>query len=258
MNTEASQSAQDIAGADAVDPGMPLSEFLETVPPGSERNVDLRMAPGKNMPAHLPFVELPPIRLHCENEHCGGVRTFEPISSWQTGFNTAADEFLYYLCRNCKASQKVFALRAQIAAFRAAPTPTAVRKLGEIPAFGPPTPSRLTRLLEAERDYYLKGRRAESQAMGIAAFAYYRRVVENKKDAIFDEIIRVAELLKADSAMIADVRAARGQVQFTQAVESIKHGIPQALMVAGHNPLTLLHAALSEGLHAQTDAECLE
>jgi hypothetical protein len=28
--------------------------------------------------------------------------------------------------------------------------------------------------------------------------------------------------------------------------------------VNGHNPLTLLHSALSEGLHAQTDEQCLE
>jgi hypothetical protein len=37
------------------------------------------------------------------------------------------------------------------------------------------------------------GRRAENQGMGIGAFAYYRRVVENQKNRIIAEIKRVAE-----------------------------------------------------------------
>ena len=52
-------------------------------------------------------------------------------------------------------------------------------------------------MLGSEREYYFKGLRAESQSMGIAAFAYYRRVVENKKFVIFDQIILASELLNA-------------------------------------------------------------
>jgi len=58
--------------------------------------------------------------------------------------------------------------------------------------------------------------------------------------------------------VIADLTAAKHEAQFSKAVETVKHGLPQMLMVNGHNPLTLLHAALSEGLHAQTDETCLE
>jgi hypothetical protein len=38
----------------------------------------------------------------------------------------------------------------------------------------------------------------------------------------------------------------------------VKHGIPQGLLINGQNPLTLLHSALSEGLHEQTDEQCLQ
>jgi hypothetical protein len=34
--------------------------------------------------------------------------------------------------------------------------------------------------------------------------------------------------------------------------------IPQVLYIKGHNPLTLLHSALSEGLHADSDEKCLQ
>ena len=41
-------------------------------------------------------------------------------------------------------------------------------------------------------------------------------------------------------------------------MESIKDAVPQSLLLrGGHNPLTLLHSALSQGLHAETDEDCL-
>jgi len=105
---------------------------------------------------------------------------------------------------------------------------------------------------------FLKGRRSENQGLGIAAFAYYRRVIEGQKDRIFDEIIKVCRRLSVDKSAIDELIAAKNEPQFSKAVEAVKHGIPQALLINGHNPLTLLHSALSEGLHAQTDEECLE
>lgn len=39
---------------------------------------------------------------------------------------------------------------------------------------------------------------------------------------------------------------------------SVKDAIPQNLLIKGHNPLTLLHSALSDGLHARDDDRCLE
>lgn len=41
-------------------------------------------------------------------------------------------------------------------------------------------------------------------------------------------------------------------------MEEIKPGTPEGLLISGHNPLMLLHAALSVGLHAGTDEECLQ
>jgi len=57
--------------------------------------------------------------------------------------------------------------------------------------------------------------------------------------------------------MIGELEEAARETQFSKAIEIIKPGVPQALLIDGHNPLTLLHNALSEGLHAQTDEDCL-
>jgi hypothetical protein len=37
----------------------------------------------------------------------------------------------------------------------------------------------------------------------------------------------------------------------------VRDAIPDVLRIKGHNPITLLHGALSEGLHAKSDEECI-
>src|SRR5271166_2758708 len=131
-------------------------------------------------------------------------------------------------------------------------------KFGEHPPFGPPIPSRLISLIGPDRELFLKGRRCENQALGIGAFVYYRRVVEDQKNRIFDEIIKVAEMVSAPPDTIAKLREAKKENQFSKAIDMIKDAIPQRLLIHGQNPLTLLHSALSRGLHEQTDEKCLE
>ena len=236
-------------------PAITLREFFETQPPGSIVTVDANLQEDPRVVGVLAV--WPDIILHCEQDVCSGPRMFTAVTgSSQQKLNTTENKFVSYRCRNCQISSKTFALKLTVGKETA--LPVRMFKFGELPPFGPPTPARLTSLVGSERDFYLKGRRAESQSMGIAAFAYYRRVVENKKVEIFDQIIRVSRLLSADAALLEELEQAKAETQFTRAVEMVKHGIPQILLINGHNPLTLLHSALSEGLHAQSDQQCLE
>jgi hypothetical protein len=232
-----------------------FKQFLESVPPLTNRTIsDLG---GKKYYSGGKFTQwdlaAPEIYLHCDSETCNGLRFFR--SSEKTVSANGDCTFLSYRCRNCGSTLKTFALWVLLEG--EGPNGHAV-KFGEIPEFGPPTPARLIKLIGPQKDLFLKGRRAENQGLGIAAFAYYRRVIEDQKNRIFDQIIKVCERVGAGQATLDELVAAKAEMQFTKAVESIKHGIPQALLVNGHNPLTLLHSALSEGLHAQTDEECLE
>lgn len=131
-------------------------------------------------------------------------------------------------------------------------------KFGEIPSFGPPVPSRVISLIGPDRELFLRGRRCENQGLGIGAFSYYRRVVENQKGRLINEIASVAKRLGATSDVLQLFEKAGKETQFSKAIDDIKTSIPQVLQIDGHNPLTLLHAALSEGLHMATDDECLE
>lgn len=115
---------------------------------------------------------------------------------------------------------------------------------------------RLLTLFGKDRQLFLKGRRSESHGLGIGAFSYYRQIVEGHKDRLLDEIIKVAKKVAPD--MVAGLEAAKAENQFSKAVSSVKDGLPPVLFIDSHNPLTLLHSALSEGMHAATDEECLQ
>jgi hypothetical protein len=119
-------------------------------------------------------------------------------------------------------------------------------------------PSEVLRLFGSDSKTFLKGRQCENQGLGIGAFAYYRRVVENHKNDIFEEIIRVCEIVSAPNVLIEDLRNAQSEMSFAKGIEQIKAGLPQGLLIRGHNPLTALHGALSIGLHVETDEECLK
>jgi len=105
---------------------------------------------------------------------------------------------------------------------------------------------------------FLKGRRCEIQGLGIGAFVYYRRVVEGQKNRILTEIIKVAQAISAPPEAIAALQAAQSEHRFNKAIDNVKDAIPQRLLINGQNPLTLLHAALSRGLHNHSDETCLE
>jgi hypothetical protein len=105
---------------------------------------------------------------------------------------------------------------------------------------------------------FLRGRRCENQGLGVGAFVYYRRVVENQKSRIISEILKVAERIGAPAEKLQSLRASITEVQFSVAMSSIRDAVPESLLINGHNPMTLLHSALSEGVHNLSDEECLE
>lgn len=191
-----------------------------------------------------------PIKIYCSR--CEGLRVFR--ESANQGSQNSVDHLLYYLCSNCQQEFKTFAIRVETdlkkAVFKAC-------KFGELPAFGTPVPSRLLSRLGKDREEFLKGRRAENQGLGVAAFTYYRRVVERQKNRLIAEIKKVALTLQLPTSTIATLDSAITEKQFSKALDLAKDVIPESLRIKGHSPLSLLHSALSDGVHNGTDEECL-
>jgi hypothetical protein len=236
---------------------IPFAEFLESIPPAKEIKVtDLSMVVNLSRDGKLYYqVKSPDLNLHCKSAQCSGPRFFRRKDSDMKPYSTRIAQFhLRYTCSNCQTTDKIFAVHARFEDDGSA----RCFKIGEYPPYGPPTPTRLLKLLGENRDLFLKGRRCEYQGLGIGAFVYYRRVVESQKNRILDEVIKVSEKIGAPADVLRALRDAKKEVQFSRAIDSAKGAIPPALLIRGHNPLTLLHSALSAGVHEMTDESCLK
>jgi len=235
-----------------------FNDFLESFPPSSLAevgNLALKRQPSGSMPGY--FLNIPEIQLHCGSASCNGLRFFRNAGNPDVSLllNQDINIYLAYYCANCRSNFKTFAIRVSIPK---AGTSGVCYKYGEYPNYGPPTPSKLIKLIGPDRELFLQGRRCENQGLGIGAFVYYRRVIESQKNRILDEIIKVSEKLGVSAEKIQALNLAKQETQFSKAIDSVKDAIPQALLINGHNPLLLLHSALSDGLHERTDDYCLE
>jgi hypothetical protein len=239
-----------------------LANFLASIPPGKEEIVSDVVRQVNHRGTDYGSVEFnaTDISIDCSSDTCDGVRIFECVDVAGLDGPLLPDTlcycFLYFRCRNCRKSFKTIAIKFTCP--QQGNLHCAMVKLGEDPTFGSCIPSRVITLVGPDRDVFLKGRRCENQGLGIGAFAYYRRVIENQKNRLFDEIIMVANSVGAQKEQIQALEVAKSETQFSRAVESAKAVIPRELFIQGRNPLSLLHGALSEGLHALSDDQCLE
>jgi hypothetical protein len=230
-----------------------LKWFLEKIPPGKSMIVNEIL---EDLYDDF-WVRTPELELYCEGSRCEGERTFVSGSKIKIHKRDEQerDIFLHYKCRNCSSIYKTFAVHMES---QVSLSKWRLEKYGEIPPFGPPTPPRVVTLVRNEKELFSLGRRCEHQGMGIGAFVYYRRVIESQRNRIFDEVIRVTEKISPKDVVLEELKAAKEENQFTTSVERIKHDLPQTLFINGYNPLTLLHGALSKGVHGLNDAQCLE
>lgn len=256
--------AGEAKGASSVAPEektISFAEFLEDTPPTQQVKVSDVFKKGFSGigPRQVLNLELrqPDLLLHCTGESCNGERYFRYDGiDLHLKKNESKFCFVTYTCSNCRKVRKTFALHILV---RDAESGEGLcYKFGEVPTFGPQTPARLIRLFGKDRELFLRGRRCENQGLGIGAFVYYRRVVESHKDTILSEIIRVAEKIGAPADMIATLNSAKREIQFSKSLELAKDAMPQSLLINGQNPLTLLHRALSVGVHESPDERCLE
>jgi len=232
-----------------------LNELLASLfcsgPIGANLNIDMvryQTTDSFKIPAALYF--------YCDTPLCSSNMIFD-LEGNQSVYVRWSDAISYehrtYKCRHCLQSLKVILLQFETLGG----TSWKVTKTAEFPPPGPPIPKKLARLVGGDSELLLKGYQLERAGFGLGAFSYYRRVIENKKTELLKEIRKVAVATGADSETLESISKAITNFKFSEAVDNFKFAIPKELLIKGHNPLTLLHQVLSEGIHDQTDEECL-
>ncbi len=156
----------------------------------------------------------------------------------------------HYKCVGCKESRLCFVIRV-------APSGDKIAKVGQYAPWSISPPINVAKALGEHLPVYKKGLACESQGYGVGAFAYYRRVVEDIIGTLLNDI---GALLKNDPAYetyqtnLANVQASKSA---EARIAVVKDLLPPTLRPRGINPLGDLHEALSQGLHADSDEECL-
>ncbi len=209
-----------------------------------------------NLPRSVSEIHKVNIKIHCAI--CKTSQTFTMRNKYGDGLFPTNIRFyseqlrLFYKCTHCEEAVQTYYIKVNNIE-----DDEWVMKVGQSPAWKISSDTNLEKLLGVHTDYFKKGLVCESQCYGIGAFGYYRRIVEVIIDELLDQISDLIppnelETYNEALALTKNTRVA------AEKIELVKDLLPPILRPDGMNPLSLLHSTLSQGLHSETDEECLE
>ena len=241
---------------------MILKEFFEKYPLYRVYRFEPKKHFNRIEPSEL---SRPSINMHCDK--CGSIQTYNATehSKYQNVGGYLEEDGVYrlqYLCEGCHASIREFVVYfLESSVFdeekREHIYHMTIRKVGQFPAWDIEMDSELGNLLGDHAEYYKKGLICESQGYGIGAFAYFRRIVEEIIDSLLESIEELLEE-KDKEAYKSALEEVKKTTVAQKKIELVKDLLPANLRPNNVNPLLALHSALSEGLHAEDDEDCLE
>ncbi|MDO8476835.1 MAG: hypothetical protein Q7W02_11730 [Candidatus Rokubacteria bacterium] len=226
---------------------MPDKTFLEQYPLYRRFRVE-------RMPNNADDLPKPAINMACPK--CASHQTFLMTNESHellqyTNFPVAGITFrAVYVFTHCQDFQRVFYVKVD-------EKKQWFMKVGQFPSWEAEGEPNLEKLLGEHAEYFRKGLVCESQGYGIGAFGYYRRIVEEVIDGLLGEIsgLMSGDDLKQFSVALEKTKKT---IVTQEKIELVKDLLPLILRPDGMNPLSVLHTALSEGLHAESDETCLE
>ena len=207
-----------------------------------------------SVPNTMDKIPKPPINMVCRN--CGNIQTFNMVNHYSEFHNYlnpgSADEKvrLVYLCQSCRQFTRQFDVYIS-------PELDYVYKFGQYPEWEIKMDKNFENTLDKHAKTFRKGLVCESQGYGIGAFSYYRRITEEIIDELLDSITDLIEEANKAEYKVALEKAKQTRVTQDK-IDLVKDLLPSILKPNGMNPLGVLHSELSEGLHAETDQDCLE
>ncbi len=206
------------------------------------------------IPENTHLLPSPPINMTCRD--CGSIQTFNMVNDYYGQFGNRSTPCkdlkvqLIYQCQSCRNFTRQFHIYIS-------PDLDYIYKFGQYPEWEIKMDKNLEKILNKHSKTFRKGLVSESQGYGIGAFAYYRRITED----IIDELLEsISDLIDEEHRIEYQLALEKTkQTRVTQdKIDLVKDLLPSILKPNGMNPLGVLHSELSEGLHAETDQDCLE
>lgn len=229
-----------------------MAEFLELWPPLRKYRKPVaddlgNMArPAIRMPCAVCGFDQTFVNVGCENNYGQRTVRYQLIESpWNA-------LIARYICAGCEKYGRLFFLETGGDGEH-----RVIRKLGQKPDWQAAISPDVASALGNQAFLFRRGADCEASGYGVGAFAYYRRVVELVIEGLLE---RVASLLDGEvrDQYLSALERTRSIPAAEDKIALVKDLLPATLRPQGLNPLDLLYGALSEGLHAQTDEQCLD
>ena len=132
-----------------------------------------------------------------------------------------------------------------------------MEKIGQYPDWNIEMDKELEKMLGEHTKYYKRGLICESQSYGIGAYAYFRRITEDVIDELLESILDLVEEDEKEQ-YIGRLEDVKKEKIAEKKINLVKDLLPKSLQVDGMNPLKELYEVLSQGIHNETDEECME
>lgn len=227
-----------------------IKEFLEHAPLYSWRHF-------KKPSVNRSSLHINEIDSYCDV--CGQIRPFHDLRPRGSGAGmastplTTGTSYFSFTCVSCKKSNRTYFVEQVLDEIN-----IKVQKYGELPRGNIPRNKIMQKFLKDDRDNYEKAVICLSHEYGIAAFAYFRRVVENNISRLLDLIQEDAKASGEGSETLKAIQSLRDDSPMSDKIRVANLALPGHLQPDGLNPLGRLYQVLSEGVHSLSDAECLK
>jgi hypothetical protein len=193
------------------------------------------------------------LKMFCDHDKC------QALTWWQVNEDEvyfSADRLIrqcHYTCRNCGVNEQHYQF-----IWQENEKFNIFIKVGQWPPLTIEPSPELAKALGAEdAQLYKKGLIDFNFGHGIGAVGYFRRVLENKINALLDLIEEAARNAKVADEHLAEIEAVKKSHRVEDKIDIASKILPPHLKPGGHNPLDKLYGPLSAGLHGESDDECL-
>lgn len=226
-----------------------IKEFLETAPLYSWREF-------KKPSVNRSSLRIDEVDAYCDS--CEQDRPFQDLrpsgggAGMQVHALKSGTSYFRFSCVSCRKSHREYLVEQELDDKN-----IRLQKYGELPRAQIARNRSLQKFLKDDLNNYEKAVVCLSHEYGIAAFAYFRRIVENN-------ILRLLQLVQddaissgGDQPILAAIAELRSDAPMSEKIKIANLALPPYLKPDGLNPLGRLYQVLSEGVHSLPEADCL-
>ncbi len=222
-----------------------IKDFLETAPLYSWKTFSQPEKPRNN-------IYINEVEEFCET--CSQVKPFQNKISYggDGGIMYSGHSAYSFTCVSCDDEKHTFWVQRLVTERN-----IKLQKVGQLPRKKLERDSKLQKFFKSDADYYEKALISLNNGYGIAAFAYFRRIVESNILSLLDLLASDVDPKDKTSPFKSAIDQLRIESPMSDKIKIANNALPEYLKPDGLNPLGKIYGLLSEGVHSLSDEQCL-